>query len=516
MKRAAGCALLGLAAAPLWLPAQVGETPPMAISIVRNALNAMGGEQNLRAVESVKFMAIGHRNELEQSERPEGPYIVEYDQIREIRDLKANSLRRSIEAKVAMQPKFEAITTVSGGTAINSFAGHSRPGTPGQVMEANEELALGPERVLLNALSASDLRVEPDTILQSVRHHVMIFKWGTIPVRVFLNANTGLPTAVEWVSANPYDGFWSTWGDVTTRVYYSFWWLASSGIHYPLQWNTEKNGLPDHTWTIDELEINPRLPADTFAILDTDRTAYQKNASVLEQGVRAESDNRPLSGGVGFYPGIIHFPGAWNTTLIRQPDGIVVLEAPISAAYSQRVLAEVQRRFPQTPVKAVISTSDSWPHFSGLREYVARGIPVYILDSNRPILERFVASPRTVFPDALAKSPRDADFRGVAGKTMVGEGPNRLEIYPLRGETSERQMMVYFPEHRLLYGSDLFQKLDENTYFYPQTVGELLQAVEREHIAVEKFFMMHVGLTSWSEMSAAMEKAGGPTSTKPE
>jgi hypothetical protein len=37
---------------------------------------------------------------------------------------------------------------------------------------------------------------------------------------------------------------------------------------------------------------------------------------------------------------------------------------------------------PGKRVKAVITTSTAYPHFGGLREYVARGIPVYAADVN--------------------------------------------------------------------------------------------------------------------------------------
>ena len=480
---------------------------------VRAALNSMGSEEKLRALETVRFRAVGHRNLLEQSERPEGPYIVEYDEISEERDFTTNSLRQKISGKVATQSKNEFIRVVTGGAATQTFGDRRQPGGVADVQRADEELSLGPERILLAALDASDLHFEADQILQSVTHHIVVFTVSLplepqrVPVRVFLNANTGLPTAVEWVSAYPYGGFWSTWGDVTTRVYYSFWWRAQAGIHYPLQWDTVRNGLHDQTWTLDQVEINPTLPASDFVISEADRVAYEIAAKGTEERVRTGEDKRPLGDPVEFAPGILFFAGAWNTTLVRQADGIVILEAPISSLYSQRVIAEVEKRFPGVRIKAVISTSDSWPHFSGIREYVARGIPIYILDLNKPVLQRFVTAPRKNFPDALAKTPRAADFRIVSGKTILGEGSNRLEIYPLRGETSERQMMVYFPEHHILYGSDPFQKRQDGTYFYPQTVGELIEAVEREKLSVDKFFMMHVALTPWSELPAAIAKA---------
>jgi hypothetical protein len=63
-----------------------------------------------------------------------------------------------------------------------------------------------------------------------------------------------------------------------------------------------------------------------------------------------------------------------------------------------------------------------------------------------------------------------------------------------------------FPEHHLLYGSDAFQT-QGNSYFFPQEITELLSAVEREHLQVDRFFMMHIGLRPWSDLGAAVAAA---------
>ena len=68
-------------------------------------------------------------------------------------------------------------------------------------------------------------------------------------------------------------------------------------------------------------------------------------------------------------------------------------------------------------------------------------------------------------------------------------------------------MMVYFPEHKLLYGSDPFQQLEDGKLFYPQTVSELVSAVEREHLSVERFFMMHIGPNFWTMATQAVQDA---------
>ncbi len=472
-----------------------------AADLLHEGLAAMGGEQKVRALSVLHTQASVVRNLLEQSERPEGPYILENNQVEEWRDLAHHNWKRTVKAHVTMQPEFVMAFIVSDDVASLSFDGHAGPGSGEQLQDSEEALALSPERVLITALAGPDLRRLPDLTLQSVPHHEVEFTWQGHPVRIFLNGDTHLPTAVEWVAAYPFGIFWSVWGDVTTRVYYSLWWLEN-GIHYPLQKDIVRNGLPDQTETITKIEFDPSPSADEFSITPEIRTAFAARAN------KTIDDRAPnVSGASEIVPGVLFFPGNWNTTLIRLDDGIVVLEAPISSGYSAKVLDLAQTKFPGIPIKAVITTSDSWPHIGGVREYVARGIPVYVLDRTVPLIERFVRAPRTKYSDSLAKTPRPADLRAVSAKTTIGSGPNRLELYPIHGETSERQMMVYFPEHKLLYGSDPFQQLEDGKLFYPQTVYELQNAVEREHLSVDRFFMMHIGPNPWSMVLKTVQEA---------
>jgi len=165
----------------------------------------------------------------------------------------------------------------------------------------------------------------------------------------------------------------------------------------------------------------------------------------------------------------------------------------------EKVIDDVRARF-GAGVKAVVTTSDSWPHIGGMREYVARGVPTYALDLNAPILNRLFAAPYLSFPDALAKAPRSANLQLVRARMMLGGVPNRIELYPLRTVSGERQMLVYFPEHRLLYTSDLFTILPNGQVFLPQQVSEAVGAVAREHLAVDRAFGMHYDVLPWSRV----------------
>lgn len=68
-------------------------------------------------------------------------------------------------------------------------------------------------------------------------------------------------------------------------------------------------------------------------------------------------------------------------------------------------------------------------------------------------------------------------------------------------------LMIYFPEHRLLYGSDLLQQSGVGAFFMPQYLTELAAAARREKLAVGGVFAMHLGLRPWGEVLAAIEKA---------
>jgi len=477
------------------------QSSPSAADLLHSALDAMGGETKLRSLNALHLQASVIRSMVEESERPEGPYILENDQIDEWRDLAHNQWRQNVKMNVVMVPEMSGTTIVSDGAASSGADSQFGPGSGADLQDAAEALALSPERVLFTALASRDLRRLPDLTLQAVPHHAVEFSWQGTPVRVFLNSDTHLPTAVEWVTAYPYQMFWSLWGDVTTRAYYSLWWLQD-GVHYPLQEDVFRNGLPDFTKTITKLDFNPAFASDEFAISADNRSAFAARAT---KTIDERAPN--FIGAAELVPGVLFIRGSWNTTLVKQDDGIVVLEAPISSGYSAKVIDYIHSKFPGAPIKAVITTSDAWPHIAGLREYVAAKIPIYILDRNVPLIQRVLQAPRTKYPDALARSNTQPQFRPITAKTTIGTGANRMELYPLHGETTERQIMVYFPEQKLLYGSDSFQKMQDGKFFYPQTMYELKNAVEREHLTVDRYFMMHIPPSPWSEVLKTVQNA---------
>jgi hypothetical protein len=469
---------------------------------VAAALEAMGGRERLQQVASIRLQTVGHSLLMEQSYR-QTPFITAYERGHTTMDL-ANQ-RLVTESKLTWPEsdpnQSDSDTTLvagpDGGVYHTKFG--DSPCSLGDLDASREALALGPARVLLTAAGASDLHFEAPEILRSTSHAVVAFSWRHIPVRVVLNPFNHLPDAVETTQA--FHDFWYFWGDVRQTIYFDNWKLVD-GITYPTNLVEERNGAVWRSTQALNVEINVLL----------DEKAFEMNAGAVKQSATSPGWNRPfgVKQATTLAPGIDLFAGSWNATIVKEPDGIVILEAPISGLYTQGVIREARKRHPGNPINSVLSTSDSWPHTGGVRLAVAQGLPVYILDLNRPLLDKMMSAPHTIEPDALQKSKQSKEphWKIVAKKQEIGAGANRMELYPVRGASTERQYMVYFPEHHLLYASDTLALNDDGTLYDPELMYEVAQAVKRENLIVDTVFAMHQGPIPWAQVIALIEKSG--------
>ena len=100
---------LGLAF--LLTAAPAGQTEPAPVpatdqdasarDLVRTAIARMGGEAALRSLETLRIETVGYRNLLEQSERPEGPWIPQIERTVELWDTRGGRWQETINGAVA-------------------------------------------------------------------------------------------------------------------------------------------------------------------------------------------------------------------------------------------------------------------------------------------------------------------------------------------------------------------------------------------------------------------------------
>ncbi len=462
------------------------------------ALEAMGGKTRLENIKSLNIEAVRHTFLMEQSYRQD-PFITSYEHLKIKIDFAGGRIYR--ESHLTW-PESDPGQSESDSTLIAGLAGgvyRSSSDYPCSLSDLDwvrEELSLGPGRLLLTALAAPDLRFGQPELIRSTPHNVLVFTWQDMPVRIAINPFNHLPDAVETVGT--VHDHWYQWGDVRRRIYFDNWKLFH-GVVYPTNQVEERNGATWQSTQVLSLDLN----------IPMDQAQFHMDAKAAERSAKSTGWERPFpqSKGIELAPAVRLYENSWNSTLVKQADGIVVLEAPLSGTYTDGLIKEAKKMYPDIPVKAVLSTSDSWPHVGGVREAVALGLPVYILDLNQPLLNRLIQAPHKSHPDLLARSPRAPKWRIVSQPLRVGSGENRMELYPLRGASTERQYMVYFPEHRLLYVSDTLS-LDEHGALYdPELMREVIQAVKREGLQVKTAFAMHQGPVSWEQILALVDKA---------
>ncbi|MGH9591826.1 MAG: hypothetical protein ACRD5L_01950, partial [Bryobacteraceae bacterium] len=289
-------------------------------------MDAMGGEAALHAIHTISFKGVGSQNALEQSERPEGPWITNYDQGTQAYDFENGATRAENSTRGFFQLNWwdteawtnpSVVRTADGVSAFES-RGHTAPYLATAVTEAQEALFLNPLRILLHAAVAPDVHAQPDVQLHGFAQHVIAFTWDGNPVRIFLSSYSNTITAVEITRALPSNLYFGPWGDVTTRTYFGAWNLETGGIHYPRLWYSEVNGQALGYHTITQFRINPELPADSFLIPDDVKQAFraQGNSAIDETPF-----GNPKAPPKERAPGIVQVPGSWAVGEVRQDDG---------------------------------------------------------------------------------------------------------------------------------------------------------------------------------------------------
>ncbi|HEY2464067.1 MAG TPA: MBL fold metallo-hydrolase [Steroidobacteraceae bacterium] len=476
---------------------QCAPTPKDCVAL---ALGAMGGRERIEAVKGLSLEGVQHTLLVEQSYRQE-PFITAYARTQEKIDFTGQ--RILVQTHLTWPESDPGQAETDNTLVVGPEGGVYRaeksdsPASRADIEAARYALALGPMRLLLVADGAADLHFETAQRVRSTLHPVLGFQWQGRAMRVLINPFNHLPDAVESVAVF-YD-HWYQWGDVRQRLYWDNW-QSVHGLRYPTNEVEERNGILWESRQILKVALNPALDA---------AAVFKMDAQVAQKGLQSKGWERPFSGqaGIAIAPGITLFPGSWNATVVKQDDGVVLLEAPLSGTYMAGVIGKAKEENPGQPLKAVLSTSDSWPHVGGVRQVVALGLPVYILDLNQPLLERLIKSPRHLHPDLLAQSARQPRWRIVSQRVQVGTGANRMELYPLRGASTERQYMVYFPERKLLYASDTLALNADGSLYAPELMREVMDAVKREHLAVNTVFAMHQEPVPWAQVTALVERA---------
>lgn len=467
--------------------------------IVDRAIAAMQRQASLERVSAVRLAGIEQEFVLGNAERAEGPWRARYTEFAELRDPRSGAMRRTEATLSATGAKSVEWTTIVSDTVVAIVYKNRESGSShGAYEDVVDRIDGSPARALMLASASRELRDDGTVRRFGLTFDVVSFPWRNGRMKIEVNHATRLPEAVEIVRAYPDNFRWNIFGVVAMRADYVDWNLLPSGVYWPMQVKVSLNHQPlrDVTFATAALDTIP-APADSFAISDSARVQFSRNSRFNFSRLRLGDRGAPSE----LRPDIVRVPDQWAMTLVKQPDGVVVFEAHISGQYLHDVVAEANRHWPGSPIKAIVLTSDPWAHLGGFRAAVDMNVPIYVSRASMPFL-------RTLVP---TKSPR---FVPVSGKTVIGAGRNAIALYPVGGPYAERMLMAHFPALRLLYGADLVfnnpaSDGSPGKTFDATPLVDLRAAVAREHLVVDTVFsVQNSGPVAWDAFVAAVPGSG--------
>jgi hypothetical protein len=147
------------------------------------------------------------------------------------------------------------------------------------VDERRELFAMAPERLLLAARNARDLRTLGDTIIGKAPHARVMATVDGFRTTILLHRGTGFLAAARFRTAEPNDFGLVPWGEMDVEFWYSGWRKQPSGLAYPYQWDVRRVGQPYKRMTVIAATFNPPATPDSFVVSDSLRAAYLATAT---------------------------------------------------------------------------------------------------------------------------------------------------------------------------------------------------------------------------------------------
>jgi len=282
-------------------------------------------------------------------------------------------------------------------------------------------------------------------------------------------------------------------GDIPVEVSYADY-RDFGGVKFPTKIRQSAGGFPSLELTVSEVRPNATVE---IAVPDTVRQATNPYAKVTAQKV---------ADGVWYLTG-----GSHHSVVIEMKDYAIVAESPLNDQRAMAVLNEARTLVPNKPIRYVVNSHHHFDHAGGLRAFSSAGVTVITDEANRAFIEKALAAPATVSPDALAKGGRKGTVEGVRDKRILTDGTRSVEIHHIAGNLhADDLLLVYLPREKMLIQADTYNPPPPNapapTAVNPNSVN-LADNITRLQLNVETLLPLHGRLIPLAELHTAIGRA---------
>jgi len=214
------------------------------------------------------------------------------------------------------------------------------------------------------------------------------------------------------------------------------------GVQFPARIQRSEGGHPVLDVQVSQVKLNPSL----------DLAVPKEVADAKPAAVTVASAE--LAKGIYYLTG-----GTHHSVLIEQADHLVIVEAPLNEERSRAVIAKAHELAPGKPIRTLVNTHAHFDHSGGLRTYVDEGATIVTQRDNQRFYEDAWRAPRSLNPDALARSNKAAKFQ-TFGDKLVLQGDHPIEIHRIAGSGhNDAFALVYLPKEKVLVEADAFTPL---------------------------------------------------------
>lgn len=447
----------------------VGSVQPNA-SPVDKLFTALGGEENIEGLTSLRVTGAGTRYIPHEGARPEDAPIEANTFERSVSiDFGADALRvdtdRDIQFLFPGNAVYSDIVRGNMGASTQPFFGMPLGALSSDRVASirRQELLLTPH-FLLRELSSSDLSMQADVQLDGETHHRLVTSEGPAPLTLFINAETGALSKIETMEHDFYRR------DVPLEITFGDW-QAAGGISFPRERTVVRDGLTLFTEEVSEVEVNPTFEATSFELPMGVTPTY--DAELFERGELSHqwyyllgSIGLPFSGvdtsvtAAEVQPGVVQLlGGSHHSFVVEQEGGVVLVDAPLYEDRGRALFQYIESEFAGKPITHVVASHFHEDHVAGIREVLGSTEATLVVQASvEDFWREVLAAPSTLRPDALAMSPRDVTILTVPddGQLALEDGTRPVNLYHLNTEHAADMLLTHETSTNTVFVVDIY------------------------------------------------------------
>ena len=454
---------------------------------------ALGGREALQKVEDVSIKWKGTNYARNQSLSPDAPYFRGEVEGSVLFDSKRN---RVVVEQMNTLPGFRfngrQIVKDDKGIALDLTAKTATPLTNPNFIP-NVTRSRLPHLLLLAANErATTLRSLGQEDYDGQKHNVIVFATadGT-ELTLYFNAQTNLLSKYENLDTD------ALVGDVTQEFIFPDY-RSVGTLKLPTGRIVKRGGevTQDVKYTDAQLDTHPA------------ESAFEKPTGFEEFPATTPTPTvTELSRDVYLLQDIAN---GYNVMFVAFKDHILVVEAPVNSATSQKAIAKIKETVPNKPIKYLVVTHYHDDHAGGTRGYMAEGATLVTTAGNKAYFEKMATASRTIDPDALSRNGRKPVIETIQdSKRVFSDEQHTVEVYDIgAGPHTKEMLIVYLPKEKIIFQGDLLNLPSATKAVTPgnETTAHFAKRLRELGLVVERIAAVHGRTATPAELSAAVEK----------